>query len=70
MSESLKMKNVGKKCYIINKSSIYYGEWGIIKHFDGECYHVAIANGGSSLPIFDRDEIRIPRQKDDQKGES
>lgn len=57
------MKNIGKKCYITNKDSIYYGEWGIIKAFDGEYYHVAIADGKSSLPIFERDEIRIPRKQ-------
>ena len=57
------MKNIGKKCYIIDKESIYYNEWGIIKHFDGEYYHVAIANGRDSLPIFKRNEIRIPKNK-------
>ena len=57
------MDNVGKKCYITNKDSIYFGEWGIIKHFDGEYYHVAIANGTDTLPIFERDEIRIPKKQ-------
>ena len=59
--EEMKVKNIGKKCYIINKNSIYFGEWGIIKHFDGEFYHVAIANGTDSLPVFDRKEIKIPK---------
>lgn len=54
-------KLIGKKCYIVNQDSIYYGEWGIIQHYDGECYHIAIADGKDSLPIFERDEIRIPR---------
>lgn len=57
------MKNVGKKCYIKNKDSIYYGEWGIIKDFDGEYYHISIANGTDALPIFDRTEIHIPRNQ-------
>lgn len=56
------MNDIGKKCYIIDKESIYYGEWGIIKHFDGEYYHVAIANG-KNLVIFKRNEIRIPRNR-------
>jgi hypothetical protein len=52
---------IGKKCYITDKESIYYGEWGIIRDFDGEYYHVAIADGGNSYPVFTRNEIRIPR---------
>ncbi len=53
---------IAKKCYVIDKLSIYYKEWGIIKDFDGEYYHVAIANG-NNLPIFERNQIRIPRNK-------
>lgn len=56
------IKNIGKKCYIIDKESVYYGEWGIIKNFDGEFYYVAIANGIDVLPIFDRKQIRIKRE--------
>lgn len=58
------MSDIGKKCYITDKESIFANEWGIIKDFDGEYYHVAIANGTSSLPIFKRNEIRIPRKQD------
>ena len=32
------------------------GEWGIVKHFDGEYYHVAIANGNEQV-IFTRSEL-------------
>lgn len=35
---------------------------GIIKHYDGELYHVAIANGADTMPVFDRSQIRIPRK--------
>ena len=59
------MKDIGKRCYIINKDSIYFGEWGVVKHFDGEYYHVAIANGTATLPVFDRKELKIPKN---QKG--
>ena len=55
---------IGKKCFIKDKGSIYYNEWGIIKDYDGEFYHVAIANG-KNLSIFDRDQIRISRMKND-----
>ena len=59
-------KLIGKRCYIIDTNSIYYNEWGIIKHYDGEFYHVAIANGTDSIPAFDRKQIKIPRK---QNGE-
>lgn len=55
------MKHIGKKCYITDKDSIYYGEWGIIRHYDGQYFHVAIANDSETLVIFTRSEIRIPR---------
>lgn len=55
--------NIGKLCYIKNKESIYFEEWGVIKHFDGELYHVAIANGCESMAAFDRSEIHIPRNQ-------
>ena len=55
-------KNIGKKCIIIDKESIYYDEWGVIKFYDGEYYHVSIANGNSTV-IFDRKQIKIPRKK-------
>lgn len=57
------MKNIGKRCYIKNKNSLYFVEWGIIKNFDGDVYYVAIANGTDSMPIFSRKEIHIPRKQ-------
>lgn len=60
------MGYVGKKCFIIDRESPYYKEWGIIKHYDGEDFHVAIANG-NNLPIFERKQIRIPRIKFNDK---
>ena len=48
--------------YTKNKDSIYVGEWGIIKHFDGEYYYIAIANGCDGLPVFERDEFVIRRK--------
>lgn len=52
----------GKTVYI--KSGCFYaGEWGIIKHFDGEFYHIAIANGCDSVPVFSRNEFIVKRNK-------
>lgn len=56
-------KLIGKKCFVIDKDSIYYNEWGVIKFFDGEFYHVAIAKGKDTIPIFNRKQIKIPRNQ-------
>lgn len=56
------MKLVGKRVIITDKESIYFGEWGIIDYFDGECYGVRIANGSDSVPVFDRDQFKVPRK--------
>ena len=59
-------KLIGKRCYVTDKNSIYYNEWGIIKLYDGEFYHVAIANGTDSMPIFDRQQIKISRNQSEE----
>lgn len=53
---------IGKKAYIINKDSWYFGEWGTIVDFDGDSYYIAIADGKDSIPCFDRSEFRIRRE--------
>lgn len=58
-------KLIGKKVFITDPESIYLGEWGIIKDFDGEVYYIAIADGKDSLPIFDRDQFKVPRIRKD-----
>ena len=58
----MKSKLIGKRAIITDPESIYHGEWGIIDHFDGECYHIKIANGSDSVPMFDRNQFRIPRK--------
>lgn len=60
-------KVIGRKCFIIDKESFYYNEWGIIKDYDGEFYHVAIANGVDAVPVFDRKQIKIPRNQDKEQ---
>lgn len=59
----MKSKLVGKRVYIIDKESIYYGEWGIVAHYDGDSYHIRIANGSDSVPVFDRKQFMVPRKK-------
>lgn len=61
----MKSKLVGKIAFITDPESIYNGEWGRIVDFDGDVYYIAIANGMTSLPVFDRNQFRIPRN---QKG--
>lgn len=59
----MKSKLIGKRVYITDKESIYFDEWGIVDFFDGECYHVKIAGGGNSVPIFNRNQFKVPRSK-------
>lgn len=60
------MKNgndlVGKKVTIKCKESMYNGAWGVIKHFDGEYYHIAMWNGNEELLVFERNEFKVERQ--------
>jgi len=59
----MKSKLIGKKAYITDAESIYFEEWGTIVDFDGDVYYIAIADGMSSLPIFNRYQFKIPRVK-------
>lgn len=59
----MKSKLIGKRAYITDPESWYFGEWGTIVDFDGEVYYIAIADGKTSLPIFDRDQFRVPRNQ-------
>ena len=52
-------KLIGKMVTI--KDGIYKGERGIVKDYDGVFYYIAIATGTGSLPIFTRDEFRVPK---------
>lgn len=58
----MKSKLIGRRVYIIDKDSIYFGEWGIVTDYDGEAYHIRIADGSDSVPIFDRSQFRVPRK--------
>lgn len=56
----IEKKLVGKVVTITTKDSWAFGEWGVIKMFDGEYFHIAIANGNPCL-IFSKDEFRVER---------
>lgn len=57
-------KLIGKKVIIKTKESIYFNEWGTIQHIDDDgYYHIAIANGQNSMPIFERNEITIVKDQ-------
>ena len=51
---------MGKEATITDPNSDYYGEWGIIKGFDGDYYHIALWNGDTCL-AFARSEFRVKR---------
>lgn len=59
----MKSKMIGKLVYITDPESIYFGEWGEVMHYDGEVYHIAVAQGKNSLVIFNRDQFRVPRKE-------
>lgn len=62
----MKSKLIGRKVYITDPESIYFDEWGIIADYDGEVYYIRIADGKDGMPIFDRDQFKVPRiRKDD-----
>jgi len=55
-------KLIGKRAFIKNPHSCWYGHWGYIQDFDGDHYHIGegtIQNG--IVPIFERDEFVIKR---------
>ena len=57
-----KSKLIGKEVIITTRDSWAFDQWGIVKMFDGEYYHIAIYNGDPCL-IFTRDEFRVPRKR-------
>lgn len=55
------MNLIGKKAYITARDSWAYGEWGIIRDFDGDYYYIAIADGNECL-VFTKDEFKEKRE--------
>lgn len=62
----MKSKLIGKRAIITDTESIYCGEWGIIANYDGDVYHIKIANGNDTMPVFDRNQFKVPRKVDEQ----
>jgi len=63
--KEFKSKLIGKRAYIKDDiESWAAGEWGIIKYYDGDYYHIAIWNG-ETQPIFSRNEFVVPRDQTD-----
>lgn len=62
----MQSKLIGKRAIITDPESMYCGEWGIIDHYDGDVYHIKIANGSDSVPVFDRNQFKVPRKDDMQ----
>lgn len=56
------MNLIGKEVIITQRYSWLYGEWGIVKYFDGEYYHIAPWNGEETL-VFTRDGFRVRRKQ-------
>lgn len=50
---------IGDKVLVKTKRSIYYNEWGIVKYFDGDYYHVGIANDNKCAIIFSGNELKL-----------
>lgn len=60
--KSARELQVGTKVLIKSPDSWSNGEWGVIKYFDGDDYHVAIANG-NDCQVFSRNELVVPRDQ-------
>lgn len=56
-------KLIGKEAKITNKDSWYYEEYGIIRYFDGEYYHIAITGDDNNLCVFERNEFKVRKDK-------
>lgn len=57
----MKTELIGRQVRIKdNIDSIYNGEWGVIKGFDGDDYHVAMWSGREQM-VFTRKEFTVRR---------
>lgn len=57
-------KLIGKIAQVKDKESWYFGDYGYIIYYDG-AYHIGGGSIGDRIsPIFDRDQITIPRKQE------
>ena len=54
-------KLIGKEAKITNKDSWWFEQYGIIKGFDGEYYHIAMTGDDNCVCIFERSEFKVRR---------
>lgn len=52
-------KLIGKTVIIKKSGHSDYGNWGIVKDFDGEDFHVAMNDDEKSILVFGRSEFRV-----------
>lgn len=52
---------IGKQVEIKNRDSWCCGDWGTVKDFDGEYYHIAIFNDDRTILVFARNEFKVRR---------
>ena len=55
-------KLIDKKVIITDRESMYYKDWGTIIAYDGDYFHVAIADGDDTVPVFERNQFKIYMQ--------
>jgi hypothetical protein len=53
--------------FINSPYSWEHKNWGIVKGFDGDEYHVAMNNGVEQL-VFSRRELRVPKTRTAQEN--
>ena len=56
---------IDKVVTISDRESMYHGEWGVVveENTADDEYHVAIANGRDSVPIFNRNQFVVRRDQ-------
>ena len=60
----VKSKLVGKIAQVKDPESWYNGDYGYIIYYDGE-YHLGGGSIGDMIsPVFDRDQLRIPKNQE------
>lgn len=52
-------KLIEKTVIVTTRASNDFGNWGIVKFFDGEDYHVAMNNSDTAHLVFSRAELRV-----------
>ena len=57
------MNLIGREVIITTRDSWAFDQWGTVRMFDGEYYHIAIYNDPVTTLIFTRDEFRVPRKR-------